>query len=559
MWRFWEEAHKHRLALRLMKNSPPKICVPVCVQRAVDLKPMIARVAEVADIVEVRLDCLDDNERENALRFLRDHLSRPSSPFSALQFWGRRGANAGTPLILTLRSAEQGGHTTSNFETRRRFWTSLIKVAGSALIDLELDMALSFIADESAAETSIDWSRVICSHHDFSGVPSDLDQVYERMAATPARILKIAVKANDATDCLPMFQLLERAQREGREMIAIAMGQAGVMTRILGPSRGSFLTYGAFDDESATAAGQLTATELPETYRIDKINEKTKIVGLIGNPVEHSLSAHIHNSAFAAAAVNAVYLPFQVADAIQFLRRMAHPLSRELDWKLHGLSVTAPHKSIVMNQLDWIDDAAKEIGAVNTILVTEGELHGYNTDPAGFIRPLRRLFGSLYGARCAVIGSGGAARAAFWALRRKGAHVILFARNPDKARPVAKAFDIEYRPLGNGSFSEFDIVINATPLGTQGRLEHETPATAEQLAGVRLAYDLVYNPTVTRFLREARAADCEIFGGIAMLVVQATEQFKLWTGKEPDVEVMRAAAVRALELAPAIGSLKAEL
>jgi 3-dehydroquinate dehydratase / shikimate dehydrogenase len=546
MWRFLEEAHKHRLALRLMKNVSPKICVPVCVQRAVDLKPMIARVAEVADIVEVRLDCLDDKERENALPFLRDYLSRSSSPFSALQFWRRRGANAGTPLILTLRSGEQGGHTTSNFETRRRFWTSLIKVAGSALIDLELDMALSFIADESAAEPSIDWSRVICSHHDFSGVPSDLDQVYERMAATPARILKIAVKANDATDCLPIFQLLERAQREGREMVAIAMGQAGVMTRILGPSRGSFLTYGAFSHESATAPGQLTATELRELYRIEKVNEQTEIVGLIGNPVGHSVSAHVHNAAFAAAAVNAVYIPFQVTDATQFLRRMAHPRSRELDWKLHGLSVTAPHKSVVIGHLDWIDATAKEIGAVNTILVTEDGLHGYNTDARGFIRPLRRDFGSLRGARCAVIGAGGAARAALWALARKGAHVTLFARNPDKARPMAEAFGAEYRPLSSESFDTFDIVINATPLGTQGALERDTPVTRDQLRGVRLAYDLVYNPAVTRFLNEA-PADCEVLGGIAMLLAQATEQFKLWTGKDPDAEVMRAAAVRALE------------
>src|SRR5205807_7945353 len=136
------------------------------------------------------------------------------------------------------------------------------KISDRALLDLELDLVLSLAADHPDEKTSIDWRQVICSHHDFGRMPSDLEQIYERMAATPARILKIAVQAEDATNCLPVFRLLERAQREGREMIAIAMGQAGLMTRILGPSRGSFLTYGSFDNESGTAPGQVTASEL---------------------------------------------------------------------------------------------------------------------------------------------------------------------------------------------------------------------------------------------------------------------------------------------------------
>jgi 3-dehydroquinate dehydratase / shikimate dehydrogenase len=523
------EADEHRLASCLMQSSPAKICVPVCVRRASELALAISRAAEFGDIVELRLDYLDESERPALLPYLREHL------------------NHITPMVLTFRPAEQGGHAAIDPEDRRRFWTSLINISSTALIDLELDLVLRFAAEEPSRGVVIDWSRVICSHHDFRGVPSDLDQIYERMASTPARILKIAVQAGDATDCLPVFRLLERAQREGREMIAIAMGQAGIMTRILGPSRGSYLTYGAFDDENATAPGQLTARALREVYRIDKLDQQTEIVGLVGNPVGHSFSPQIHNAALAAVAVNAVYIPFQVADATQFMRRMAHPKSRELDWNLRGLSITAPHKSVVMNQLDWIDTAASEIGAVNTILVTEDGVHGYNTDAAAFIRPLRRMFGSLKGARCAVIGAGGGARAALWALRQEGAHVVLFARDPDKAKSAAEAFGVEHRPLSARPFDAFDIVINATPLGTHGELEHDTPATADQLRGVRLAYDLVYNPTVTRFLHEARAADCEILGGIAMLVAQAIEQIKIWIGKDPDVEVMRGAALRALE------------
>jgi 3-dehydroquinate dehydratase/shikimate dehydrogenase len=508
-----------------MKSDPMRICVPVCVQRATELGSAIRRAAEVADIVEVRLDYLDNGEHEAAFQCLRDYLNREHAP-----------------MILTFRPAEEGGQAPADYESRRGFWAALRKLSVSALMDLELDLVLGFEAEKA----SIDWSRVICSHHDFRGVPPDLDQIYERMAATPARVVKMAVQANDATDCLPIFHLLERAQREGRDLIAIAMGQAGIMTRILGPSRGSVLTYGAFDNDNATASGQMTARELREVYRIEKINQHTEVFGLIGRPVRHSLSPQIHNAVFEAAGVNAVYIPFEVRDAGQFMRRLAHPRARELNWKLRGLSVTAPHKSAVIEFLDWIDPAAREIGAVNTIIARGDELHGYNTDAAGFIGPLRRRFGTLQGARCAIVGAGGGARAALWALRNEGAYAALFVRDPDKAGLVSEELAVDTRLVLDASFAGFDLVVNATSLGTCGVCEHDTVATVDQLRGVRLAYDLVYNPSETRFLREARAAGCETLSGIEMLLAQAVEQFKIWIGEEPDVDVMRAAALRAL-------------
>jgi 3-dehydroquinate dehydratase/shikimate dehydrogenase len=513
-----------------MKSNSGKICVPVCAERASELPEAIQRASAVGDMIELRLDYLADDESERALAFLRDCFE-----------------NAGPPMVLTFRPAEQGGHATTDQDARGRFWTSLITTSGRCLFDLELDLVLRFAAEARTGEAAVDWSRVICSHHDFSGVPDGLDELYQRMAATPARILKIAVRADDATDCLPVFRLLARAQSEGRELIAIAMGQAGIMTRILGPSRGSFLTYASLDDDSANAPGQLTAKKLREVYRIDTINQQTEVIGLIGNPVGHSLSPQIHNAAFEAAGVNAVYIPFEVHDVDQFMRRMADPRSRELEWNLRGLSVTAPHKSALMKSLDWIEPSAKAIGAVNTILIRDDERHGYNTDAAGFLAPLKLKFGALRGARCAIIGAGGGARAALWALRSEGAEVVLFVRDASKARRASAEFEVEFYPLSSASFKGFDVVVNATPIGTHGALEDQTLATAGQLRGVRLAYDLVYNPLETRFLREARAAGCEMLGGLEMLLAQAVEQFKLWTGKDPDVEVMRTAAARGLK------------
>jgi 3-dehydroquinate dehydratase / shikimate dehydrogenase len=509
-----------------------KICVPVCALRLNELEHAIGQAAEVADIIELRFDCVDKERLTEALR-----------DFDRLRKLARQ------PFIITFRPAEQGGHRAIALNERIDFWLNqnpFYRPQPGDFADIEAELLIDQSPNTEYWRSQLPSHSLICSHHDFVGMPPNLDALYEQIAATSASVTKIAVHADDAIDCIPIFQLLERAQTDGREMIAIAMGHAGIMTRILGPSRGSFLTYGSLDNDSATAPGQVTANELREVYRIDHLNRESEIFGIIGNPVNHSLSPRIHNASFAAGELNAVFIPFEVRDAVQFLRRMAHPKSREIDWNLRGLSVTAPHKATVIPYLDWVDASAKEIGAVNTIVAQDSQLLGYNTDALGFIMPLRKKFSSLRTARCAIIGAGGATRACLWALRKEGAECTLFVRNTEKASGLARQFEVESRQLADAHFGEFDIVINATPLGTFGERESATAATAEQLRGVRLAYDLVYNPLQTRFLREARDAGCDTLGGIEMLLSQATEQFKLWTGKEADEMVMRTAALSGL-------------
>lgn len=508
-----------------------RICVPVCEPRACDLPQAVARAAEVADIIELRLDCLEDAKLDEIAPDLRSLLDSRSRP-----------------VILTFRPAEQGGQRALDDADRCAFLSLSRSGLETDFIDVELDLLLRLIdGAPQGREIPRDWNRIVCSHHDFTGIPFDLEKIYERMASTPARILKIAVQAGEITDCIPVFHLLDRARREGREMIAIAMGNAGAATRILGPSRGAFLTYGSLDPAHATAPGQITAADLRDLYRIHRLDQQTKIMGLVGSPVMHSVSPHIHNAAFAASGINAVYLPFEVRNAHEFMRRMVDPRTREIDWNLCGLSVTAPHKSAVIEHLDWVEPSAREIGAVNTIVVEGDELYGYNTDVAAVLVPLQGMIDTLRDTRVAIIGAGGATRCALWSLRQAGASVTVFARRPESARPLAEKFGASFGSLANASFSSFDVVINATPLGTRGHSENETPAAAGQLRGARLAYDLVYNPRDTRFMREARQAGCESVGGLAMLVAQATEQFKLWTGHDAPADVMREAARRPLE------------
>jgi len=510
-------------------DRQPCVCVPVCEKSFASLQVAARKASEIGDMIEFRLDCLEPAEFEKANSSIAQFLNSLS-----LQ------------AILTFRPTEQGGHRAADYASRKSFWKTRQSQATTELFDVELDIAAGLVSSDNALSAA-EWSRIICSHHDFSGVPANLEQIYEQMSNTPARILKIAVQASDIIDCLPIFRLLERAQSEGREMIAIGMGAAGIVTRILGPSRGSFLTYGASEKERGTAPGQITARELRSLYRIQKIDRQTLICGLVGMPAMHSVSPHMHNAAFDAENVNGVYMPFEVRDVASFFKRMVHPRSREIDWKLQGLSITAPHKSIVMEYLDWVEPTASEIGAVNTVVVGADTLLGYNTDAEGMIEPLNEMAGSLSGLQVAVIGSGGAARAAVWALQQGNADVTLFVRDLAKGSRLAERFQISCLPLTNALFSDYAIVINATPLGSRGAAINETPATAEQLRGARLVYDLVYNPTNTRFLREARKAGCETLGGLEMLVAQARRQFKLWTGKAADPAVMHAAASNALQ------------
>jgi 3-dehydroquinate dehydratase/shikimate dehydrogenase len=509
-------------------SHKPLVCISLCEQTVAALEQAIGAAAEVSDLIEVRLDCLDPFELETHAGAITKLLQQ-----------------AACQSILTFRPSQEGGRREIDDATRQAFWSSAI--FSESFFDVELDLAEKFHSIETSPSLPIDWSRTICSHHDFAGVPAKLDQIYERMSSTPARVLKIAVQAQDAIECLPIFHLLQRAREDGREIIAIAMGTAGLATRILGPSRGAFLTYASLDGETGTAPGQLSVSELQEIYRLDKIDQHTQIFGLVGQPVSHSLSPRMHNAAFAAAEINAVYVPFETSDIKTFIKQMIHPRTRELDWNVRGLSVTAPHKFSVLDQLDVVEPAALAIGAVNTIVIEGDALHGHNTDARGFIKPLADAFGDLRDARCAVIGTGGAASAALWSLNEAGAQTTLVAREATKGNDLAGRFNVKSMLLQDADFEGFDVVINATPLGTLGQFENESPVTAARLRGARLVYDLVYNPTETKFLREAREAGCKTLSGLAMLVAQAAEQFKLWTGETPAPDVMLTAGARGLE------------
>lgn len=494
------------------------ICVPVTETESDAFIAAVDEAAQLADAVELRLDYL-----------LPDQLPRLLSDLIV------RVDRIGRPLILTFRPSEQGGRRELSLEDRQAFWRSLSPELGrrAAFVDFELDLVESF-----DSRPPLPWGKVICSWHDFRETPEDLNGLYERMARTPAAVVKIATQANEIGDCLRMFEVIDRA-RGRKPVIALAMGLPGLATRVLSLSRGAMLTFGCLRRGAESAAGQPTVTELRELYRIKRLTRESEIYGVIGKPIGHSRSPLIHNTALAALDRNGVYLPFEVDNVAGFVRDFVRPGTKRIDWNLRGLSVTIPYKLTIMAQLDYLDPIAQSIGAVNTVVVDGDHLRGYNTDVTGAMKPLDRLI-DVRGARVAVIGAGGSARAVCYGLARRGADVTIYARDPAKARPLADQFK-----AGTALLDEFDgqaeIVINCTPIGMHGHSEGRSPVGSGCLRGVSLVYDLIYTPEETALLKDAKNSGCRTLGGSTMLVAQAAEQFRLWTGIEPPADVIRRA------------------
>lgn len=501
-----------------------KICVSICAQTALETLEKIKAAQNSADIIEIRLDCLEKSEIPEILNSVDSKSS----------------------LLLTLRPKDQGGKRDFKKSERLEFWQNFLhgKTLKNAentkfLIDLEFDI-----------KTEIEDSKFqkIISFHDFQEAPRNLESIFDKLA-DEQNIAKIAVQANEITDSISVWKLLEKAKAESKKLIPIAMGEAGKWTRILGLAFGSPVTYASPETGNETAPGQISAEDLEKVYRVKKLNEQTEIYGIIGNPVAHSLSPLMHNAAFKFHDLNAVYIPFEVKNLDEFIRQMVREETREIVWNLKGFSVTIPHKETIIKHLDFISEDAEKIGAVNTVKIIDGKFYGFNTDAHGFIEPLKNAYGSLENVNIGIIGSGGAARACVYALKKEKANVTIFARNHSKAKNLAGEFRVqcsEFR-VGRADFVDVDILVNTTPLGTSGELENKTPAAAEHLKNLHMVYDLVYNPFETLFIVEAKSVGIPTLGGLAMLVAQGMKQFEIWTERKAPLKEMSRAALQRLK------------
>ena len=456
-----------------------------------------------ADVVELRFD-----------------LVRDLDPTPILKARGK-------PKLVTVRSRRQGGAASAS---SREPLLRLALDAGVEYVDLE------YGGEDLPLLKGRGRARRILSYHEPAGTPVDLADLYARMrSVAEGALLKIVTFADAASDNLRHRDLLRSVPRG--DLIAFCMGPKGIPSRVLARHWGSAAIYAPLRGASPSAAGQVPLEDLFDIYRFDRINGETRLLGVLGSPVGHSLSPPMHNAALAALGVNDAYLPFEATTVAEFL-----PLLSEL--RIAGLSVTLPHKERILPYLDRLDETARRVGAANTIVKTWNRLEGYNTDVDAALAPLRGRI-DLKGARVAVLGAGGAARALVFGLEREGARVTIFNRTAARARNLARELGVRHLPWGRARRFRCDLLVNATAVGLAPDAER-TPVPASWIAAP-LVYDIVYNPPETRFLKEARALGAEVVGGVEMFVAQGAAQFRLFTGKEAPLDVMRRTVLQALE------------
>ena len=447
---------------------------------------------DYCDIVELRVDLLEEVQRNQVVTF---------------------SSRIPVPVILTIRRSADGGSYTGSERSRLTLMEQLLD-GDFAYVDIEDDVKRSYV-EQKARERGI---RIIRSRHDFSGMPAD---IYHRIAKIAAKgdIPKLAVTVRSLLDLITLFRV-QTELKDVAEKIVIGMGDYGLPSRILYKRIGSLWTYCAQD---AVAPGQISAKQMKLLYRADQVDDRTHIYGVIGNPVLHSFSPRIQNPGFQGIKFNAIYLPFLV-DSVRTFFILAEML------QISGFSVTVPHKQHVLPYLGKTSREVKQIGSCNTVVRAKNLWIGMNTDYYGFIEPLIADIDSGSIQSALVIGAGGAARSAVWALRNHGCKVTIINRSIERAKSLAQETMASWDSLERASeYEHVDLVVQTTSVGMVPNIE-EDPVPHYQFSSRQVVYDMVYRPTYTRLLQRALESGCRLLFGTDMLVRQGKHQFEAFTG-----------------------------
>ncbi|MFL5340845.1 MAG: shikimate dehydrogenase [Gemmataceae bacterium] len=441
------------------------------------------------------------------------------------------------PVVATIRRREDGGRWSGTEEARQMLLRQCV-VGGFDWVDLETD-----VADHIPRFGPV---KRIVSYHNLEGIPDNLDEIYAKMCRQDADVLKLAVTAHQPADNLRILELLKNAKRP---TTAHCMGDIGFPSRILALKYGAPFIYAAFNEERVLAPGMPVTWDLQHSYPIDKINADTKVFGVIGDPVAHSLSPLLHNRLFHRHNINGVYLPFRVP------RGQLQPFVDAFDrLPVAGYSVTIPHKEGAAALATNPDAIVQQTHAANTLIrQAAGGFTAANTDYEAVVDALAENLpnnedgkpGTLAGKMVLLLGAGGAARAVAHALKKAGCVLTIANRTPEKANALAAECEARVRDWMGRHVATCDILINATAVGMHPNVD-DTPLHAGFLQPGMVVFDLVYNPESTVLVKDARARSCRVITGVELFVRQAAKQFKLFTGIDPNLDRMRQIVRRAL-------------
>lgn len=466
-----------------------------------------------AELVELRIDCL---RRDPQLkRLLTDRL---------------------TPVVFTVRRGADGGLWRGDEEKRLRLVREAIAL-GVEYVDLEADVAPSI---RRFGKTQ----RIVSSHF-FKKPPADLEELARSVAEADPDIIKIASVVHDVPAA---SRLLEFASRSSTPMIAIAMGEAGFFTRVLGAKFGAPFTYSGFNPDRMFAPGMPRLKELRRDYFYDQIGPATEVYAVVGDPIAQSLSPAVHNAAFRELGLNKVMVPLKVP-AGKLKESM-----ESLSWLgLKGYSITIPHKEAAIELMDRIDNAVDRTGSCNTAVFDGGQWAGHNTDYRAAMNSLEDALGGpqpgdvspMMDKQVLILGAGGVARSIAFGVSRRGAGVTVCSRDDERSARLAEDVGCRSVPWGMRAGTMHDVLINCTPVGMHPDVD-ESPVPPAAFKPGTIAFDTVYHPENTLFLKLARQRECLTISGVDMFVLQAAYQFDYYTGQEAPLDVMREVVRRKL-------------
>ena len=433
-------------------------------------------------------------------------------------------------VVVTVRRREDGGRWTKSEQERLMLLRNAI-VEGVEYVDIEADVA--------AQIPRYGTTKRIISFHRFEDTPDNLEELHAAMAEEDADIVKIATMARSFSDNLRMIEMVRKAKVP---TIGICMGEMGVITRVLANRLGSPFTYATFSVGKKMAPGQLNWKEMTELYDYENINSDTELFGVIADPVAHSYSPLIHNTAFKEEKLNARYLPFRVpADDLNQFMNGCEKMG------IHGLSITIPHKERALEYCSQAESSATGIGAINTMVFHAGEALGYNTDYRAAMDCIEEVMEikrgekkdrAMQGVTALILGAGGVSRAIAWGLKQRNADVVITSRTEERARQLGSELGCRVVRWEERHSQRIQLLVNGTPVGMHPDVD-SSPFDASKLNQYMIVFDTVYNPENTLLIKDAKRAQCRIITGVDMFVRQASYQFKLFTGKEAPTLLMR--------------------
>jgi 3-dehydroquinate dehydratase/shikimate dehydrogenase len=501
------------------------LCVPIFVTDLSKARQDISAAVEAgAEMVELRVDRLDDLAILETL--LLEKLCK---------------------TIVTNRSIPEGGFWPPEDKSRA---AEILNGPTARLADY-IDIELSSLKRDSISPAIV--PVPIVSAHYFTGRPARFYNIIEELSHPPG-IAKIVWTARTIRDNLEAFEILQNKQKP---TIALCMGEAGIISRILAKKFGGFLSFASLNREEATAPGQISIAEMKNLYRWDSIRESTRVYGVVAHPVAHSMSPAIHNAAFDDVGYDGIYLPLLVEPNYESFKAFMETFLNFPNLDLSGLSVTIPHKEHALKYLREkgaeIEELAERIGAVNTICIesqkdSPPKLRGSNTDYAAILDCITAAAGisrdDLNHLRIGIIGAGGTGRTAVAALAHYGATVLITNRTEGRAERLAEEFDGKRGDVSAVTLAELDgcdVWFNTSSVGMHPGVDENPLGNHEPIWSAKtIVFDAVYNPMKTKFLAKAEEMGAKTIGGVEMFVRQAAGQFEAWTGKAAPVEVMRA-------------------